>query len=146
MLLANQIGFNFSLLSVGNSLNLNTHILRKAGDLDARTSGERNVELLEELLINSVDLTEVVQILDENSALDNISDAEARSLDNSLHVHEALAGLNLDVVGEGTGGRVHRDLTRGEHEVSALHSLRIGSNGSRGLIGLEDHAHSEFKS
>ena len=112
-------------LSHSNSLDLNKAILRKTSNLNARTSGENLTLLLEELLVDLVDDTEVVHVLDEDGGLDNIRSLQARGLNDSLDVLEGLASLSGDALGHGTGGRVDGDLTRGNDDVTEINTLDV---------------------
>ena len=95
--------------------------------------------------VHLVEGGEVAHIRQEAGGLDNFVKAGTGSLQDGAHVLAALLRLGGDTFGGSARGGVHRDLTRGDDQISKGVALGIGADGAGGVLGFNDvHVKNSF--
>ncbi len=97
---------------------------------------------LEKLAVDSIHLGEVIHILEENRALDDLVKGASGSFDNGLHVSQHETSLLLDSAHlQLPSRRVDCDLTGGKDESVGFDGLRVGADRFWRLIRLDFFFH-----
>lgn len=101
-------------------------------------SGAGRIYAVREVLrVYLVHAGEISQIRHEAGGLDDLVQAGAGLFQNGFQIGEDLTGLLLDLaLDQLAGGRVQRDLTRCEDEISCRVGLRVRAVGRRALCLL----------
>ena len=121
-------------LCLGDEFDLDESALGQVLNGEGAASG---VGCREELGIDLVHGTEVGDLAQEHSGLNDVAQVEALALEDGAGIEQALISLFLDAsLRESAGGGVDGQLARDENEVAGADSLAVRSNGSRCLIGV----------
>jgi hypothetical protein len=97
--------------NAGDDFDLDQHVTRQARHLHGRT---RRLVAAETALIHRVELREIVEILDEDGALDHLGERGPGRGQYSSQVGENLFRLAGDIAADQLASRVERNLPRGE--------------------------------
>lgn len=120
-------------------LDLDLDIFGKTSHLD---SCPGRVRRLEKLAVDSIHLGEVIHILKENRAFDDLVEGTSGSLNDGLHVSQNETRLLLDSAKlQLPARRVDRDLTGGKDESVGFDGLRVGADRFWRLIRLDFFFH-----
>ncbi len=100
-------------LQRSNCLYLDLHILGQAGHLHAGARRIHGIVLGEEVVVDLIHRSKVVQIRDKHRGLEDVAHLTACRLDNRLYVLQGAQGLRFDPLHNVAAHRVQRDLTGG---------------------------------
>ena len=88
--------------------------------------------------IDRIECGEIRHVGDEAGGLDHLFRGGASGFQKGADIAAALLGLGGDAFGDGTGGRIHGDLTGAVNKIAGDDSLGIGTNGCGGMGGGDD--------
>ena len=104
---------------------------RQLGHLDAGASGRVAGE---QLCVEGVHGSEVVQVGQKDSGLDHVLEGHVRSGQDGFQVGKDLGGLGFDgIAGQDAGFRNQTDLTGGVQGVASQDSVRVGAESGGGV-------------
>ena len=119
-----------------DDLDLHAGRARESGDLDGGSCREIASEIL---AVDFVHAGKFGEVREEDRALHDVCEGQSLVIEDALHVLQHAPGLVLDVAGdELSGGRVERNLTGAEEQVTDTDGVVVRTNGRRGLGGFDD--------
>src|SRR5262245_32241686 len=131
--------------SLSSSIQRGDHV-----DLDARPARERarldrragRAVIAEAPAVHLVHGVEVLHVGEEHGRAHPVPEAGACFLEHRLEVLDRALGLGRAASLDDLAGLGHQpDLPRAEHEVAGLDGLRVGSDRTRGAVGLDGLSH-----
>ena len=110
----------------GNDLDLDQNILGQAGHFHGAAGGRESALGSHVLPIDGIHGGEVVHVAEIHGGLHDLSEARAALFEDGLQVLQNTGGLLGDAATDHLlGGRIERNLPRGEDQVSQPDGLRI---------------------